>query len=78
MAKNKKKENRKNSDLVYFFLVVPFLFVFLFIGYLFLNNFAEKNPRVCKYLGKLWMVEVATEDNPNPRRGCFTYEGLYE
>ena len=72
------KEKRKVSENLVLVLLVPALFLLTIGTYLVFGRLAERYPAICKYLGRHWLVERATEDNPNPRVGCYTWDELYE
>jgi hypothetical protein len=72
------KKKQKDNDSKILIILVPVIFIVMIITYLVLDKWAVKSPQVCKYLGRLWIVEIASPENPNPRNGYFTYEELYK
>lgn len=76
MVEKRKKRNQKSKiDFVYFVIFIPALIVLAVISLILLDKVANKNSRVCSYLGKNWLEGSPTD--PSVRRGCFTYEELY-
>lgn len=74
---SKRTKEKRNKDLVFLVLLAPILFIVIVLMYTLLSNLAEKNKKVCNYIGRIWLEGVASSEDPNPRRGCFTYEELY-
>lgn len=71
----KGKKTKRNSDLIYFAIVVPVIFIIGLIGYNLLGKVAKGNRQVCKFLGNVWLFGTS---DPNVRKGCFSYKELYE
>ncbi|OGM11372.1 hypothetical protein A2Z22_01145 [Candidatus Woesebacteria bacterium RBG_16_34_12] len=76
MEKNRKKT--EISQTLFLLISIPILLIIMVVSYLILNKIAKTNSRVCKYIGNLWVSEMATETNPNPRNGCYTYQEFYK
>lgn len=76
MAINRKqKKTKRNKDLIFFAIVIPVIFIVGLISYNFLGKVAKNNRPVCKFLGNVWLFGTA---DPNVRKGCFSYNELYE
>ena len=73
-----KKTSEIVNDNLVLLVLVPVLLLMTIGTYLVLGKLAERYPAICKYLGRHWLVERATDDNPNPRVGCYTWDELYE
>lgn len=71
-----KAKEQKNNPLILIFLL-PILFIVAIFAYIVLSKVAQRNSKVCDFIGNVWLEGIASTENPNPRRGCFTYEELY-
>ena len=77
-VKKLKRKQKADKDLVILILLIPILLVAIIFIYSVANKIAKENRSVCKYLGGDWLEGISSPEDLNPRRGCFTYEELYE
>jgi hypothetical protein len=70
----KKNFETYKKDGLYFFIVLPIIFVLMVLTYLAAVQLSSKNSRICTYLGRMWLA--GTPGDPASLKGCYTYEQL--
>lgn len=77
MPKKTKENEITNRDILFLVLLIPVSIIVTVSAYKILSKISKTNKKVCTYLGSIWLEGTPSAEDPNPRRGCFTYEEVY-